>query len=160
MTVGTRWAVAITAGALLWVLLLVAAPLARARGGPASTAAHAVYLGARPICHQRPERSFHLAGVALPGCARCSGLYLAGAVAALAAWGGRRPPSVPRRSRLVLAAASLPMALSVGTEMAGLAAGSNAGRMLSALPLGAAAGWIFIRSLRAEGTRAGGRDAL
>lgn len=160
MTAGTRWAVAITAGGLLWVLLLVAAPAARRHGGIPSTLAAALHHGAGAICHQRPERSFHLAGVAMPVCARCTGLYLAGAAAALAAWAGRRTPAVPRHTRRLLAAAAVPMALSVGSEMAGLAAGSNAGRMLSALPLGAAAGWIVVRSLRAEGARPGGRDAL
>lgn len=28
-----------------------------------------------PICHQLPDRSFHLAGKALPVCARCAGIY-------------------------------------------------------------------------------------
>ena len=28
-----------------------------------------------PICHQLPSRSFHLAGQALPVCARCTGIY-------------------------------------------------------------------------------------
>ena len=37
------------------------------------------------VCHQRPERSFHVAGVQLPVCARCTGLYVSGAAGALAA---------------------------------------------------------------------------
>ena len=32
------------------------------------------------ICHQRPERSFAIAGIQMPVCARCSGLYVSGAL--------------------------------------------------------------------------------
>ena len=35
------------------------------------------------ICHQRPERSFFLDGHQLPVCARCTGLYLSGAIGLL-----------------------------------------------------------------------------
>jgi uncharacterized membrane protein len=35
------------------------------------------------FCHQNPERSLHLAGTALPLCARCFGLYLGFGLAGL-----------------------------------------------------------------------------
>lgn len=52
------------------------------------------------ICHQIPERSFHIAGHQLPLCARCTGIYM-GALAGftlMTLWGRRRAvglPSVP-----------------------------------------------------------------
>jgi hypothetical protein len=58
---------------------------------------------------------------------------------------------MPRATRTALALAALPTALTFALEFAGLAHPSNIVRAVAALPLGAAAGWIFVRSLRAEG---------
>jgi uncharacterized membrane protein len=143
-------AAALTVGALVWATTLLLAPFALQRGRGVSTASALIYQGASLICHQRPERSFHLAGIQLPVCARCTGLYLSGAAAALAAWAGRRRPAMPRATRTVLALAAIPTALTFAVELAGLTYPSNTARAVSALPLGAAAGWIFVRSLRAE----------
>jgi uncharacterized membrane protein len=144
-------AAALAAGALLWAGTLLLAPFALQRGAGVSMASALIYQGASLICHQKPERSFHLAGIQLPVCARCTGLYLSGAAGAVVAWSGwRRRPSMPRATRTALALAALPTALTFGLEFAGLAHPSNIVRAVAALPLGAAAGWIFVRSLRAE----------
>ena len=144
------FAVALTAGACVWAALIVAAPYAIAGGHPALAGAAALlYQGAGLICHQRPERSFHLSGTQLPVCGRCFGLYLSGALGALAAWLATAPRA-PRHGRVALALAAIPTALTVALEFAGLAYPTNMVRAASALPLGAAAAWIFVRSLRAE----------
>ena len=144
-------AAALTAGALLWAGTLLLAPFALQRGAGVSMASALIYQGASLICHQKPERSFHLAGIQLPVCARCTGLYLSGAAGAIVAWSGwRRRPAMPRATRTALALAALPTALTFALEFAGLAHPSNVVRAVAALPLGAAAGWIFVRSLRAE----------
>jgi uncharacterized membrane protein len=107
-------------------------------------------VGAR-ICHQRPERSFHIAGVQMPVCARCLGLYVSGALGAAIAWVGRAqktPALLDNRIRLMLALAALPTALSVAVEWIGLAHPSNVLRALLALSLGGSAGWAFVRSFR------------
>lgn len=131
--------------------MIYLAPVALQSGPALSVLAAMVYRGAGLICHQRPERSFHLAGVQLPVCARCTGLYMSGAVAALAACGGwRRRVAAPRATRIAFAMAAVPTALTIAVELAGLAHPSNDVRAMSAIPLGAAAGWIFVRSLRAE----------
>jgi hypothetical protein len=49
--------------------------------------------------------------------------------------------------------AAIPTALTVVVERAGIVDPTNAGRALSAVPLGATAAWIFVQSLRAEGER-------
>jgi uncharacterized membrane protein len=132
--------------AAAWVVLLVAAPLTSSSRHP-PLAAVAVYDAGALICHQQADRSFAIRGVPLPVCGRCTGLYLAAACGALAAWlaRGRRPPEA-RTARLVLAVAALPMAVSIGLEWTGVAAGSNLSRFLSALPLGVAGGWVLQRT--------------
>jgi uncharacterized membrane protein len=148
-----RWLAAVlTTGALLWSLALFVAPAALTSRNPRVVAGAAlVYEGAGLICHQRPERSFHLRGVQQPVCARCTGLYLAGAAGSLAAWAGaRRRLALPRPARAQLALASIPTALTFAAEQIGMAHPSNAVRAVSAIPLGAMAGWVFVRSLRAE----------
>jgi uncharacterized membrane protein len=142
----------LTLGALLWSASVLLAPVAL-RGGDSrlALAAASVYRGGSLICHQRPERSFHIAGVQLPVCARCAGLYVSGSFGALAAWSGARRPRMPRRTRQLLLLAAIPTAVTFAAELTGLAHPSNAARALAALPLGAAAGWVFVRSLRAEG---------
>jgi uncharacterized membrane protein len=145
------FAAGLTLGALAWSVILLTAPYALTSGNPRLVAAAAaVYNGAGLICHQRAERSFHLAGVQQPVCARCAGLYLSGAAGALAAWLAWRRPRTPRRTRTILVLAALPTVLSVAIEFFGLAHPSNIVRAVCALPLGVAAGWIFVRSLRAE----------
>ena len=151
--VAKTFAVALTTGACVWIALVVAVPYAMSSGHPALTAAAALfYQAAGLICHQRPERSFHLSGSQLPVCGRCFGLYLSAAFGTLAAW-VTSAKRVPPRSRVALAFAAIPTALSVSLELAGLIYPTNVARALSALPLGATAAWIFVRSLRAEANR-------
>ncbi len=64
----------VVVGSLLFVGLLVAAPLARANG--VQWFPFVVYQAFSHLCHQIPERSFHIAGYPLAVCARCTGLYV------------------------------------------------------------------------------------
>lgn len=63
------------------VSLIVAAPIAQAGGHP--TLASAIYSAFSFVCHQIPERSFHLTGHKFAVCSRCTGLYSGFALAAL-----------------------------------------------------------------------------
>lgn len=142
-------ALSLTGAALLWAALLLSAPASLARGGVASVAAATLYTSASRICHQRPERSFRLGGTQLPVCGRCSGLYFSGALGALLGW----IPARRRRGRLdktILAVCAAPTALTWGLEQLGFFGFNNEIRALAAVPLGAAAAWIFVRSLRDE----------
>ncbi|MGH9370554.1 MAG: DUF2085 domain-containing protein [Vicinamibacterales bacterium] len=139
-------ALILTALAVVWTVAMLVLPF-RAAGGQSPMLTALVYGTGVVICHQRPERSFHARGTRLPVCARCSGLYVAGTLGALAGWIGI--PAVPRRTRALLIAAAIPTAITVAAEWAGLAAPSNFVRALAALPLGGAAGWLFVRLLRA-----------
>ena len=107
----------------------------------------AVYQAGSLVCHQRPERSFHLAGVQLPVCARCFGLYLSGAVGLVVASRVAAARYPARPARLLLAMAALPIASTVALEWLGLIHTTNVQRMLTGLPLGFAAGVVIVRSL-------------
>jgi uncharacterized membrane protein len=140
-------ALALSWAAVSWTAALLVVGLQPVhRGSPVLIAAvHGV--GAL-VCHQRPERSFHSRGGRFPVCARCTGLYLSGAAGAVLGWLGLARS--PRRTRLVVLSAAMPTALTLALEWLGLAGVSNQARALAALPLGGAAGWLFVRMLRAE----------
>jgi uncharacterized membrane protein len=74
------WAITATI-ALALVAVIVAAPLAQATQHQQFAAA--VYKAFSFVCHQIPERSFHLAGYKFAVCSRCTGIYAGLALAAL-----------------------------------------------------------------------------
>jgi uncharacterized membrane protein len=153
-------AAALTCLSLLWAIVILVAPFGLGEG---SLAAWLVYDVAGGICHQRPERSFHLAGVPMPVCARCSGLYLSGAAGALFAWlAPSGTTGLTGRTRAALALAASPTAVTFGVEQVGLFPFSNGARAVAAVPLGVAAGWLFVRALRGEGAASAAvpQDAL
>src|SRR5580692_775131 len=85
------WRRAFVGAAAAWSIGVVMAPLVASRPvSQASSAGYAfallVYAAGSVLCHQRPERSFHLLGAQLPVCARCAGLYAGTAVAAIIVW--------------------------------------------------------------------------
>ena len=110
------------------------------------------------VCHQLPDRSFFWDGHQFPVCARCTGLYLSGAVGLIGwvaiklarVW---RPAAIdPRLALRLMATAAVPTAVSVATGMIGLWESSNITRAALAIPLGATAGAIvaavFTKDLR------------
>ena len=140
------FAAALTCAALGWALVILAAPVAT-RSKVFAVPATAVYAAASRICHQRPERSFHLSGIRLPVCARCAGLYWSAALGALCVWmmRGRRPIG---SARTILVVAALPTALTWALEHLLGVPFSNVTRALAALPLGASAGWLLVGLVR------------
>jgi uncharacterized membrane protein len=141
-------AVFLTIAASSWTAAIFFAPLARATLPRMPIAGSAVNIAASFVCHQRDERSFHLKGERLPVCGRCTGLYVAGAIGALAAWLG--VARVPARTRRLVVFAAVPTAITLALEWSGAANPGNLLRATAALPLGAVAGWLFVRMLRVE----------
>jgi len=78
---------AFIASAIVWAALIVAAPYLAGRAHT-STSASVLILGVYGlgslICHQLPERSYHLWAEQMPVCARCAGIYFGAACGALA----------------------------------------------------------------------------
>jgi uncharacterized membrane protein len=145
--------------AAAWTLAILTAPALAAGHTPTRLRASAfVYVVGGVVCHQRADRSFHLAGGQLPVCARCTGLYLSGAGGLLMGllW-LRRPGRVGAdesrgdvaafaRWRRLLILSVLPMAASLVVEWAGLGEVSNAWRAVTSLPAGWAVGLLLAES--------------
>ncbi len=117
-TRGDRLAVAIwaltTAIALAVLVLIIVAPLSQSgnHAGFSST----IYKAFSFICHQIPERSFHVAGHPFAVCSRCTGLYAGFALAALIYPLARllKRTDTPRRIWLILAAVPLLIDFALG----------------------------------------------
>ena len=132
-----------------WAAWLVAAPcVVAARSGDAALAASGLtYRAGAVICHQQADRSFHVAGIPMPVCARCFGVYAgasAGAVAVLL-WmlARRRRTAAPFRLRLtrfrvLVLSSGVPTLVLWTVEHAAGAFVSPDARALAAAPLGAA----------------------
>ena len=105
-------AVSLTAVAL--AALIIAAPVAEAHGY--HSFASTVYKAFSFLCHQIPERSFHLAGHQFAVCSRCTGLYSGFAVAALVYPLTRslEHTDTPRRLWLILSAIPLAIDFALG----------------------------------------------
>jgi uncharacterized membrane protein len=128
---------AIALACLAWLALIIVTPLAEAWLGALMYAVGAV------ICHQIPERSFHLAGFQLPVCARCVGLYAGASVAAsVHVLGGFINDSMrwrilsPRTARYVFLVSAAPTLLTVGLEWADVWRGTNVTRAIAGIVLG------------------------
>ena len=103
----------------------------------------------RIMCHGRPERSLDFAGVAMPICARCVGIY-AGLLAGLAAF-VLIPWLRERVVRPFALAAVVPLAIDGLTQLAGLRESTNELRILTGVVAGLAFGlWVLSAVERPE----------
>jgi uncharacterized membrane protein len=128
--------------ALAWLALLVTAPVL-----PAGVAA-ALYAVGSQICHQRPDRSFHVVGAQLPVCARCIGIYSGAAIGAMVAIAGRSRGSLAHMSsRTLLIAGAVPTAVTVAAEWSGAWSGSNGARAAAGMPLGCVAALVVAQAV-------------
>jgi uncharacterized membrane protein len=95
------------------------------------------------ICHQEPDRTFHIGNSAWAVCARCLGLYSAAPIGALMALTIAWRPVTARGNFLLLCIAGVPTG---ATWLAEHALGwpmTNVIRFAAALPLGAAVAWVM-----------------
>jgi len=82
-----RLRAAFIAATLTWAGLLVATPwlASRPHASPiASMLILAVYGIGSLVCHQLPERSYHIWTAQMPVCARCAGIYFGAVIGVLA----------------------------------------------------------------------------
>ena len=125
-----------------WLTLLLTAPALPVSAGAA------LYLVGSLICHQIPERSFHVDGNQLPVCARCLGIYAGATLMAClgcVAWFreplGRWPAA---RFRWTAALAAVPTIVTVLAESAGVWPASNVERAIAGLSLGMGAALVVV----------------
>jgi uncharacterized membrane protein len=138
--------------AIGWAALLAVAPYAASRPAPAPSwygLAFVLYGVGAVVCHQLPERSFHVWGAQLPVCARCTGIYLGAAMAAFSV--GVRPAIGRLRLvdhvRTVLVVAILPTIVTLVYEWITGDTPSNAVRAVAGAPLGAAAAFVVMSAV-------------
>jgi uncharacterized membrane protein len=137
----------ILVGALPWVL-----PFARA-WLPLGRAGELLDLLFLPMCHRLPERTLTLAGVAMPLCSRCAGIFAGLALGALLMW----PRVEIARFRILVGVAGALMLLDVVTQDLGLHPLWHATRIASGLLFGYA---IAAACLVAMRNAAGDAEAL
>jgi uncharacterized membrane protein len=122
---------ALALAAVMWLALLILTPVL-----PVPLAGVLYALGSR-ICHQRPERSFHLLTAQLPVCARCLGIYAGAAAGSLLATSTHIRSLANRLSpRMLLIGGSIPTALTLVFEWSGAWGAPNLARAAAGLPLG------------------------
>jgi len=134
--------------AIAWAVLLpLATWIASERGlpGPLAAFAFVIYRCGSLICHQLPERSFHLWATQMPVCARCTGIYAGGAVAALGTAVVGRRGRLPVSARTGLMVASLPTLATLLVEWATGVMPAGWSRALAGAPLGGIIVWIIVR---------------
>ena len=134
------WPLVLAALAVGWLVLLVAAPVVST---PLAALAYAI---GSLICHQQPERSFHIDAAQLPVCARCLGIYAGAALGACI----RLVPGtdLPVTARTALTAGAIPTLATIALELAGIWAPGNVVRSVAGLPLGLAAAFVLVPRLR------------
>ena len=99
----------LAAVSLMIVAMIISAPLAALRGD--AQIASAIYSTFSYVCHQLPERSFHIAGHKFGVCSRCTGIYAGFAFSVLLYPLARPLRSVEAPSRIWLILATLPLAI-------------------------------------------------
>ena len=140
----------LAAAAIMWAGALILGAFIASRpevGSVAYLVSVAIYKAGALVCHQRPERSFHVWGAQLPVCARCAGIYAGALMAAVAAATisvGRDRDPVINRPMLAVLLAAFPTALTLLHEWTtGLTPG-NWTRAAAGFPLGAIVTWVIV----------------
>ena len=136
--------------AIIWVVALVLAPFAAGRPH-ATTPWHAfafvAYAVGSVICHQLPERSFHLWAASIPVCARCTGIYFGAAAAAIAVrvkvHTVRVEADTTYGAKMALILAVIPILATLVYEWTSGHTPANWIRAATGVPMGAAVGWII-----------------
>ena len=123
---------------LAWVASIVAAPLMDTP---------AIYAFFSYICHQLPDRSFHLDGQPMAVCSRCIGVY-AGLLVGTAVYPIWRPVEESEPiSRLWLCLAVIPIAIDWSLTVFGIWENTHATRFITGLILGAACATFIMPAL-------------
>jgi len=109
---------------------------------------HMVVLAFAQVCHQLPDRTFHVAGLPFAVCQRCFGVYV-GLAAALLLWPlvRRHTDSIGRHTLALLAAGVVP--LGIDWALTALQIGQNTPftRTTTGLIFGLVAGVVLARAV-------------
>ena len=147
---------------VLWIAAVFGAFVIASRTSaamPLYALSAAVYEVGSLVCHQLSNRSFHLSGAQMPVCARCTGLYVGAAGAALMATRMNRAAQrhVWDRARQWLLVGSAPTALTLVYEWVSGVTPGNWIRAAAGFPLGAI---VMLIVVAATASTVGSRDTL
>jgi uncharacterized membrane protein len=138
--------------AMMWAAALIfgAFLASRSEAGPIGyLISAAIYEIGSLVCHQRPERSFHIWGAQLPVCARCTGIYAGAALAAVTAVIVRvdvNRDSVVRHAKRAVFLAALPTMLTLLFEWTTGQTPGNWIRAAAGFLIGAIVAWVVMAS--------------
>jgi uncharacterized membrane protein len=138
------WAIAATL-TLALVALIIGAPLAQANGHAAF--ALAIYKTFSFVCHQIPERSFHLLGYKFAVCSRCTGIYSGLAIAVLIYPLARSFRDTQTPSLVWLFVATAPLAIDWSVGYFSIWQNNHASRFATGFLLGAVAVFYILPGL-------------
>jgi len=130
------------AGTAVWLGAIFLAPWLAGRGR--AGAARFIYAAFAPLCHQIPDRCFHLGGHPLAVCGRCLGIY-AGFAAGLLLYPlvrGFRRLAVP--PAWLFAALTAPMAIDAGAGLLGVWQGPIGLRLATGFAWGTVLPFYFV----------------
>lgn len=119
----------------LWALLIIVDPIAKSYG--LTSVSSALYTFHSFICHQMPERSFHLMGEQLGVCSRCTGVYF-GILAGFAIYPlWRRLDNIEPIARIWLFLSLVPIGIDWSLTFFGYWENTHLSRFLTGMILGA-----------------------
>lgn len=129
------WWLVLTTSTILFVSLIIAAPLFEALGN--HDLALSIYHPFGFICHQLPERSFFISGYKLAVCSRCTGLYsgFTGALLLYPLFRSLRLAHTPHRKWLI--AAAIPLIIDFVLKFVGVWENTHTTRFVTGFLLGA-----------------------
>src|SRR5262245_24342446 len=133
----------LTIGSVGWIVTLALATFIASRstvGIAAYGFSAAIYEVGSLVCHQLSERSFHVWGAQLPVCARCTGLYIGAASAAITAMrlNDRTRHEFWARARMLVSVAAAPTLITLLYEWISGQMPSHWVRAAAGFPLGVA----------------------
>ena len=130
---------------LVWAMLIVATPVAKANGliGFSSSLYHFFSY----ICHQLPERSFHVAGEQFGVCSRCFGVYF-GLVAGFVIYPlWRNIDEIEPLPRFWLFASMIPIGIDWSLTVFGIWENNHFSRFVTGLILGVACATYIVPAI-------------
>lgn len=129
----------------VWILLIAGAPVARTNGLDALAGPLYRFFGF--ICHQIPERSFHLAGEQFAVCSRCFGVYF-GLLSGFVVYPLWRPISgTEPLPRFWLFLSLIPITVDWSLTMFGVWENTQVSRFITGLILGVACATFIVPAL-------------
>ncbi|MCC6825355.1 MAG: DUF2085 domain-containing protein [Acidobacteria bacterium] len=130
---------------LVWVLLILLAPLAKANGFTQISAP--LYHVFSYLCHQIPDRSFHIEGEQFGVCSRCFGVYF-GIFAGFAIYPlWRKIDDIEPISRIWLALSVIPIGVDWALTIFGVWANTFTSRFVTGMILGAACATFIVPAI-------------